>query len=1158
MKISELFLKDVKRPIETVIKADDEENVLIEVEEYVITKEIAKKIVNFFAEYNEYKGVNGVWISGFFGSGKSHLLKILSHVLENKEFDGARLGNVFAEKLMDDELLKADVTKAIRIPTESILFNIDQQAQITSKADVDAILNVFYKVFNDHLGYFGAQRHVADFERWLDEDGVYTSFMELYEQNAGEHWTVGRRKYFAPNTKTAIAKTLGQIHQDDADKYKDILESIRKDHKISVDDFCEKVAQYISKKDHGFRLNFFIDEVGQFISDNTKLMLNLQTIAETLATKCKGRAWIFATAQEDLEAIVGDQSAVNSDDFSKIQGRFKCRIPLTSANVDEVIEKRLLAKRDDAKKILGQNWVNEQANLQTILSFSEAGVQFRKFQDEKDYVNKYPFIPYQFDLFQQCIKELSKHNAFQGKHASVGERSMLGVFQEVLRDLADDDSNTLVSFDQMFEGIRSTIRGEIQNAITLAENNITNELAKRVLKALFLIKYYTNFRTNVRNISVLMLTSTKVDLKMHETGIKEALNLLENQTYIQRNGEVYEFLTDDEKDVENEIKGTHIDGQQITQFFNEIIFDNIIGDNRIRYADNKQEYEFTKKIDGAMVGNEKELIIEFLTPNSDHYGKDDYYKAYTMGYNSMALFVLPQSDRLLQDIRLYLKTEKYYKQNISSTNKHSLQLIIIDKQSQNIERKRQLTNTIKGLLGECTVYMNGSKLHTGSTSDAKTKVIQAFQDLIKLAYPSLKIIGQTTYTEEMLKNTMRARMDDLFGSDDSTMSEAEADIYNMIVRRKKQNDVTSISDIKAHFSKKPYGWYMPAILNVTARLYKRGKIEARHDSNVLSDEDFLSNLMNNRTYGNTMLEPLIEVDQDAVKKLKVLYQGLFDENCPFNEVRDVAKIFKEKAKAETRELNKLIGNQGQYPFLVALEPLTELLEKLSLMDNSALFNNVKTHSDELLDLKEDVLDPIRRFWNGEQKQIFDRVIQFLNGDQSNFEYIDKDEIDVLKAVQKDPKPYAGNQIKMAKDAIEKLVEKVTQQINAEKEITLAKVYGAVDQIKLRKGFDELDEQKQLKVLQPFEELVTKVKEQRYISTIRQYEHKVEQIAADQLTEYERLLRPDQPEIQYITLQNVKILFGKSELINNADIDEYLEKLKEEMVRHIEQNRRIKL
>src|SRR5690606_15383652 len=148
-----------------------------------------------------------------------------------------------------------------------------------------------------------------------------------------------------------------------------------------------------------------------------------------------------------------------------------------------------------------------------------------------------------------------------------------------------------------------------------------------------------------------MLSSSITNLKEHEKAVQKALNLLENQTYIQRNGDVYEFLTDDEKDVENEIKTTDIDPQQITQFFNEVIFDSVIGDNRIRFMDNKQEYEFTKKIDGAIVGREKELILEFLTPNSDQYGREEFYTAHTMGYNTTALFVLPESERLLRDVR---------------------------------------------------------------------------------------------------------------------------------------------------------------------------------------------------------------------------------------------------------------------------------------------------------------------------------------------------------------------------------------------------------------------------------------------------------------------------------------------------------------------------
>ena len=201
MILKEFFEKDISRTIETVIKADDQEHILDEVMEYVVTNEVAKKIRDFFSAYNDYQGANGVWISGFFGSGKSHLLKILSYVLENKEFDGYKLGELFASKIENDTILKADIINTTRIPSESILFNIDQQAQITTKQEEDALLNVFYKVFNDHMGYFGAQRHVAEFERWLDTENIYKNFQEEFEKETGEFWSNARRKYFSPKVK---------------------------------------------------------------------------------------------------------------------------------------------------------------------------------------------------------------------------------------------------------------------------------------------------------------------------------------------------------------------------------------------------------------------------------------------------------------------------------------------------------------------------------------------------------------------------------------------------------------------------------------------------------------------------------------------------------------------------------------------------------------------------------------------------------------------------------------------------------------------------------------------------------------------------------------------------------------------------------------------
>src|SRR5574338_1541075 len=90
MKLKEIFEKPIDRSIEGVIKADDLASLKLEVEEYVITNEVSKRLEELFGVYNDYGGANGVWISGFFGSGKSHLLKMLALLLENNPVDDGK------------------------------------------------------------------------------------------------------------------------------------------------------------------------------------------------------------------------------------------------------------------------------------------------------------------------------------------------------------------------------------------------------------------------------------------------------------------------------------------------------------------------------------------------------------------------------------------------------------------------------------------------------------------------------------------------------------------------------------------------------------------------------------------------------------------------------------------------------------------------------------------------------------------------------------------------------------------------------------------------------------------------------------------------------------------------------------------------------------
>ena len=346
-----------------------------------------------------------------------------------------------------------------------------------------------------------------------------------------------------------IAKAYAEATGADLSEGEGILSRYRQDFRCSIEDFAQKVKDYIDAQEPGFRLNFFVDEVGQYIADNVKLMTNLQTIAESLNTKCRGRSWIIVTAQQDMGSVIGDMSQRQENDFSKIQARFAIRMPLNSADVAEVIQKRLL-KKTDGIAVLSDLYHTEANNLKTLFDFTDGSIRLENFKDRDHFIYCYPFVPYQYTLFQMAIQNLSQHNAFEGKHSSVGERSMLGVFQEVTVCLADIPLGGIATFDQMFEGIRTALKSNVQQSILVAEKNLGDAFAIQVLKALFLVKYVKPFKSTARNVSILMLGRFDTDLTKHKRRVEEALSLLEQNTYIQRNGELYEFLTDEEKDVE--------------------------------------------------------------------------------------------------------------------------------------------------------------------------------------------------------------------------------------------------------------------------------------------------------------------------------------------------------------------------------------------------------------------------------------------------------------------------------------------------------------------------------------------------------------------------------------------------------------------------------
>ncbi|MCY4305594.1 MAG: hypothetical protein OXC62_12590 [Aestuariivita sp.] len=287
IKLCDIFERPIDRAINGVIKADDENSLRIELDEYVITGEIRRRFSATHDAYNNYKNANGIWISGFF-SGKSHLLKILAFLLENRTVEGTQALSIFEDKLADKPMLAGALRKAVSIPSRSILFNIDQKADLISKSDTDALLALFLKVFDDACGYYGKQSHIAQFKRDLDKRNQLDKFKAAYQSFSGQTWELDREQAILESQN--ITAAFSNVTGDQADTSKDILGQYRKDTRISTEDFANQINSWLNAQQSNFRFNFFVDEVGQHIADNVKLMTNLQTIAESLNTKCNGQA----------------------------------------------------------------------------------------------------------------------------------------------------------------------------------------------------------------------------------------------------------------------------------------------------------------------------------------------------------------------------------------------------------------------------------------------------------------------------------------------------------------------------------------------------------------------------------------------------------------------------------------------------------------------------------------------------------------------------------------------------------------------------------------------------------------------------------------------------------------------------------------------------
>lgn len=988
-----------------IAKADQDDNATVyqELDEYVVTNELEKHFRDFFQSYGtdlsdpSIANRVGVWISGFFGSGKSHFLKTLSYILANKvardaEGNERSAAEFFDETKIRDAFIRADIGKAVSHHADVILFNIDSKA--SSNDDGNPILNVFLRVFNEYQGFSADHPHIAHMERHLSQKGVYDTFKQAFEASSGQSWLEERDGYqfYQDDVETAISQALN-LSAEAAHKW---FEDSEQTFSVSVENFCQWVKEYLDSKGPQQRMLFLVDEVGQFIGNDTRLMLTLQTITENLGTICKGRAWIIVTSQADMDAVLGELSSSKANDFSKIAGRFKTRLSLSSSNTDEVIQKRLLRKTPEAEAMLREVFEQKGDILKNQITFDRSGPTLKNYEGPDSFIHNYPFAPYHFQLVQKVFEEIRKVGA-TGAHLAYGERSMLDAFQMAANAIATDEVGALVPFHRFYASVEGFLDTAVKRTIDQAgQNQILDIFDVQMLRTLFMIRYVDIIKGTLDNLVTLSIEKIDEDKLALRKRIEDSLLRLEKESLITRNGDEFLFLTNEERDITRKIKATDLAASEENKALAELVFKDLLRDqNKYRHQINKMDYLIGRFLDGHSLDGkyESDLKVEIISPLDTEYNL--YTEAFCIGKSAegQVLFKLADDKQFFNELRTWLKTNKFIRLNDDGTQS-DITRILADRGRENQERKKRLRARLEDMLLDAQCYALGQHLQLSSSS-LVSRLDEACRYLLENTYTKLSYLQR--YQQDAWRELSAVLTVDDVGqlglSLDGEQGNPKAvkEVEEYISLRATGTERILVSDLVDRFAKRPFGWPDAEILLLVGQIAAMGRISLQLNGGTLQLSEAFEPLQNSRRRREVSIIKKRRVDDQVLKQARQLTQDLFSAMGPSTE-KELFEFYLQHFKTWLANFKsyKSKTDVGQFPGKKVIEQSILTLERLLANTESFdFFKAVVENKDDYLDLEEDYRD-IHEFFSN-QLPSWQQLQQALTHFEKNKQALGTDE-----------------------------------------------------------------------------------------------------------------------------------------------------------------------
>lgn len=1035
MQFKDIFELPIDRHMDGVIKPDAQDHLVDELREYVFTPEIRRGLQQFCDEYNSpQRDGNGAWISGFYGSGKSHLLKMLSYLLENAPLDdGTKPLDYMKPKLKDDPALLGALEAACeRVPSESILFSAGAKADSTRRDDGSSLLFAFIKVLNERCGYFaGEQGFVAMLERDLDREGVYEEFKRRAPEVLGREWEKARANpaFLAGKISRLYDLVTGQPEGTNAN----IINHYRDVYSPTPQDFANWVREYIDKQEPGFRLNFFVDEMGQFIANSTELMFMLQQITELLNSVCDHRAWVIVVSQEDMTELVGKFEKNAANEFTKIQARFKVKMKIPPNDANTVVKERLLKKSAKALPAIDDLYDRSNANFKLLLDFPDGSRHYSTYSDAEEFEDTYPLVPYQFPMFHDALVGLAAHEAFTGEYVSTGARNMLAAARQVLKatkEAGTVEGGDLVSFDMMFEGLRGDLKSEVFNAIDVVGEHMGDELAVRILKALLLVKYNEGFEATPKNIKVLLTSSLDEDPAALEKSIEDSLLALWNAKYIQREGERYMYLTNEEQDVEKEIGNEPVTDADVAKQVGKMLKEDVLDRVKVPYRNGNfsTSFSFNLEVDGYGIGAaNNELSVCLFTDLYDA-------KPGTQAYADMKTLriILGENKLLTVEVRSWLQTNAYVAKNLASATERRTE-IISRKKTANESRREECIAMLRTMLdtalyGTCMSDVTSDVRGQGADrvmSAAGIMVSKSYSLLSCLAMPFDKntIYKAATGTRLMEGESLPQYCDEVLLEVKSILGTSSRCVVggstgNSLEQRMKGGN---------------YGWPPEAVRQAVGVLALNDRVECLRNDSPLEGANLATALSQNKGLDLIEVKVAANVDPRQVQALRDAYQEITGMSPDKSDAKGVADGIAEHIASRANSFTQTSGAVATFPFAQAYSDRLSELVQLSQRKRDWFIQNAPTQVDYVKSMLSE-LSSMAEFATGPQGRNFSDAKDFLGRSEANLAQTDGvgELLSELKGLLADEQCHSNSSAPRVKRIVRELSDKVDAAATAAK------------------------------------------------------------------------------------------------------------------------------